>query len=256
MKSSRPESAHWRSSKTRTTGSRAARRSKNSLQPANRSARSGAARSSSPEQVRQAGLDEPPLALVGHVLLDRLAQLLPGPVGSSSSTIPAGTDHLGQRPVRDALAVGEAAALVPQDVALQPVDVLGTPTGAGLPRPRLADHRDECGRPSRAASSSGVHDLPSSRSRPTNGASSPTRAPAPPTLGDHAQGGHVLIGCSRPLTVVRPGVLVGDRRLARAAGHVVDQHGPGRRDLCRREAVLTVSPRTIPSPSAPSSTAA
>ena len=50
----------------------------------------------------------------------------------------AHTHHLGQRPVRDALAVGETAAAVPVDVADEPVDValeLGR-------EPRLADPGD------------------------------------------------------------------------------------------------------------------
>ena len=40
------------------------------------------------QQERQAGLDQPALALVGHVLADRGVELLPARSGSSSSTIP------------------------------------------------------------------------------------------------------------------------------------------------------------------------
>ena len=52
--------------------------------------------------------------------------------------------HLGERPVRDALAVGEAAAAVPPDVVGEPVDVLlELPGEARLADPGDADDRDE-----------------------------------------------------------------------------------------------------------------
>ena len=95
--------------------------------------------SSRPEQVGEARLDPAPLLRVGHVHLDRRAQLRARRarllVLDDAAAHP---HHLRQRPVRDALAVGEAAAAMPEDVVGEPVDVL-----LELPREtRLADPRD------------------------------------------------------------------------------------------------------------------
>ena len=67
--------------------------------------------------------------------------------GASSSSDPgAHPDHLGERPVGDALAVGEAAAAVPPDVVGEPVDVLlELPGEARLADPGDADDGDELG---------------------------------------------------------------------------------------------------------------
>ena len=64
---------------------------------------------------------------------------------SSSSTIPgAAANHLGERPERDAVAVGETAPGVPPDVAGEPVDVLlELPREARLADAADADDRDE-----------------------------------------------------------------------------------------------------------------
>ena len=76
MKSSRPESAHWRSSNAMITGWASAIRSKNSRQPLNRSAASLRPALLEPQQVSEPWLDQPPLALVGHEALDHGAQLV------------------------------------------------------------------------------------------------------------------------------------------------------------------------------------
>ena len=85
--------------------------------------------------------------------------------------------HVRERPVGDALAVGETAAAVPVDVVDEAVEVL-----VELPRePRLADpgdarrpRRDARVRSSAEAWKSSLTSR-SSRSRPTNGGSSPVR---------------------------------------------------------------------------------
>ena len=67
------------------------------------------------QQMRQARLHQPALALVGHESLDRRPQLLPRGAGELLlDDARARADHLRQRPVAHALAVGQAAALVPE----------------------------------------------------------------------------------------------------------------------------------------------
>ena len=62
--------------------------------------------------------------------------------------------------------------------------------------------------------------------RPTNGASSPALAARATGAGDHPQRGPRVHRLLAPLDLVHAGVLVGDRRLGRPPGDVVDQHGP------------------------------
>ena len=97
----------------------------------------------------------------------------------------------------------------------------------------------------------------SSSSRPTNGASSVSARFRPPTLGDDAErppggdrGGLALEG-------LLAGRLEGDRARSRPAGSP-RRRGPSRAAAtdCRRDAVLTRSPATIPWFVAPSVTAA
>ena len=98
-----------------------------------------------PEQVREARLEEAPLFGVEEVLLERGVQL-----GQRRRRLlllgdaAAHAHHVGECPVRHALAVGEAPPAVPVHGVRDPVEVL-----VELPRePRLADagdagHRDE-----------------------------------------------------------------------------------------------------------------
>ena len=93
-----------------------------------------------PEQVGEAGLDPAPLFRIGDVLLDRASAASAGADGRLLvlDDPAAHPHHLGKRPVGHALAVGEAAATMPEDVRGEPVDVL-----LELPRePRLADAGD------------------------------------------------------------------------------------------------------------------
>ena len=154
MKSSRPVSAWWRSSKTITTGAVAASRSKNVRHAPNSC--SDPAPDSSPSSDSSAGSIQRPLGLVGDVLLEHRGDRRAGRrlvVGLLEAG--AAADHLAERPERDALAVGRAAAVVPPDGLDQPVDVLeelpgearladaGRPDDADEPRPALAAGRVE-----------------------------------------------------------------------------------------------------------------
>ena len=97
------------------------------------------ARGAETEQGQQPGLHRPPLRLVRHVGLECGDQLGPADVGVVELGDPGPpADHLGQGPERDALAVGRRPALVPVDVAGQPVDVLEELPG----EPCLADPGD------------------------------------------------------------------------------------------------------------------
>ena len=91
-----------------------------------------------PEQREECGLDPARLFLVRDVLADDCCHALPRRrlvVGLDEAR--AAADHLAERPERDALAVGRAAAGVPPDLLDQPVEVL-----LELPRQaRLADPR-------------------------------------------------------------------------------------------------------------------
>ena len=92
-----------------------------------------------PEQLGQARLDEAPLFGIRDVLIQRRPQLRQG--GRALLVLDdagAHPDHLGQRPERDAVAVGEASASMPPDVGGQAVDVLLELPG----QPRLADASD------------------------------------------------------------------------------------------------------------------
>ena len=97
------------------------------------------------EELREPRLDEAPLLRVGDVLLERRAQLLEGRDGVVVlGDAAAHAHHVGERPVGDALAVGEAAASMPVRQLREAVEVLVELPG----EPRLADpgdarHRDE-----------------------------------------------------------------------------------------------------------------
>ena len=178
-KSSRLASAHCMSSNTRTVGYVSASRSKKSRQAAKRSSRS----CDGPLLERRAGcastrLDEraarPDRACARSSVASSFSSAAVGIVvvlGDAG----AHAHHVGERPVGDALAVGEAAAAVPVDVVDEPVEVL-----VELPRqPRLADpgdarstRRDARVRSSAEAWKSSLTSR-SSRSRPTNGGSRP-----------------------------------------------------------------------------------
>ena len=140
MKSSRDASAHCMSSKTMTDGSTSASRSKKSRHAANRSSRSWRPVLEA-EQVREPRLDEAALAprVAARTPRRRRASFAEGAGGvlvlGDARTHP---DHLGERPVRHALAVGKAAAAVPVRDLREAVEVLVELPG----QPRLADAGD------------------------------------------------------------------------------------------------------------------
>ena len=185
-----------------------------------------------PEQVRQAGLDEPPLALVGHVPGHRLGELCTRGGGLLVlGDAGAHAHHLGQRPVGDALPVGQAASGVPAHGLRDAVGVLrelpGEPGLAGTRRPGHADKPraalvpafldalDDQGEIARAAD----------KGRLEAGAAPGAAHERDDT--DRLPRVHRRLAA---LDLVRAGVLVDDRRLGRAAGDVIDEHAAGRRD--------------------------
>ena len=77
------------------------------------------------EELREARLDVVALAGVEQVLVERCTQLAEGRGGLLVLRDPAPhPDHVRERPVGDALAVGEAATAMPVDVPRDPVEVL------------------------------------------------------------------------------------------------------------------------------------
>jgi hypothetical protein len=78
-----------------------------------------------PDQMRQAWLQPDPFVRVGDVLLDRAAELGERRLGRLllGDACPH-AHHLRQRPVRDAVAVGQAPAPVPEHAVREAVDVL------------------------------------------------------------------------------------------------------------------------------------
>ena len=96
-------------------------------------------RSSPPQKLQQPWLDERALFLVEDVLPEGRTKLLrAGLLAFVLGDAAAHPHHVGERPVRDAFAVGEAAAAVPPDRLRDPVEVL-----VELPAdPRLADPGD------------------------------------------------------------------------------------------------------------------
>ena len=232
MNSSRPESAHCMSSKTRITGLAAAMRSKNSRQPLNRSARSASGRSSRRSRWARRGSTRRRSRSSGTCCVDRGTQLLARDRRRIVlADARAHADHLGQRPVRDALAVGQAAALVPPADVLDAVDVLEVlPQQARLARARVPDDGDVPRAALGDALLPGVDDglelgvAADERGLHAGAATGSARA------GDHAQRQVGVDGLLAALDLVRPGVLVRDRRFAGASRRVVDEHGAGRGD--------------------------
>ena len=139
MKSSRPASAQWRSSKTRTVVPLSATRSKNVRQAANASSRSPSGARPDTDQRRQvrrrssAARTSSGTNSARHAASRRRASSGPSP-----SAIPARRpDHLGERPEGEALAVRGRSSVVPGDLLDDAVDVLLELPGD----PALADAR-------------------------------------------------------------------------------------------------------------------
>ena len=210
------------------------------------------------EQVREPRLDESALFRIEQVLVQRRGELRPGGgrllvLGDQA----AHSHHVGKRPVGDAFAVGETAAAVPPDRVDDAVEVL-----VELPRQaRLADagdagDRDELGAPVVRRGVEEVLDqlqlaLAADERRLQAGRLERTRA-----AGDDPQSPEERHGLGLALELVQAGFLVRDRLLGRALRRLADQDVPGSAADWMRDAVLTRSPATMPSPSAPIVTAA
>ena len=127
------------SSKTSTTGSRSASRSKKRRHPANSSACSRSERASSDRSWATRGRIHARSSASSTCALEDGVELRPRRrVVLALGDACAHPDHLGERPVRHAVAVGEAAAAVPGDVLGDAVEVLVELPG----EPGLADAGD------------------------------------------------------------------------------------------------------------------
>ena len=228
MKSSRPASACWRSSKTITTGAAAASRSKN-VRQAPKSCSGPAALGLDPEEGEEGRLDPAPLVRVGDMRRDGLGDLATRRrlVVRLEEAGPR-PDHLAEGPERDPLAVGGAAPFVPEGILGEPVDVLeelpgkprlADPGLAGdrdVARPTLADRRvEEVLEEAQlvvAADEGGLERL-----RPV--AAAPLRDDPQGTPGGHG-GGLALEG-------LLPGRLEDDRRGGRPGGGLADEDRAG-----------------------------
>ena len=185
MKSSSAASAHCRSSKTMTTGSLLGEPLEEQPPRANRSSRSGPARSSRPSRCASRGSTHAPLLRrPARAPRRRRWSFARGRVRAPRPRRSgAHPHHLGERPVRDALAVGEAPAPVPEhELPRARRSTCRTPTTSrDLPIPAIPITDTRCALPlvgRRRGSRSFT--IRSSRSRPTNGASRPCDLSAPP----------------------------------------------------------------------------
>ena len=182
------------------------------------------------EQLAEAGGDELPVGRIGDPALEPGAQPLGDDLlGVLLADLQPGPDHLRERPVAHALAVGEAAPGVPEHVAGQAVDVLEELPGEA----RLADTGDardehEAGR---LALGRGVEELLDEAKlvvatdeggledaralRAGDGGDDPGRLEEPDRLG-------------LALELVLAGVDVGDRRRGGGPGRLVDIAAPRR----------------------------
>ena len=163
------------------------------------------------------------------MLLERLPSLAHGRPGSSSSRIPAAhPHHLGEGPVGDAVAVGEAAPAMPPDVICgEAVDVLvELPCQARLPDPGDADHRTSvAGARSAGAWKSSLISRSSRSRRQTRPRGS--RRTVPPTRPDDPEARHSVDRPALPFSSYEPRRLVLDRGIGGLHRVVADEHLAG-----------------------------
>ena len=267
-KSSRPSSAQCRSSKTSTSGRSLGERLEEAAPGGEGLVAAVAAGSSSPvepDERPQVASRPSRASVVGDESRDRLAELRLGRLGGVGLE-DAGLrlDHLAERPEGDALAVGQRAALPPVDdqlrVARRP-PATSSQTSRLLPMPGHADERDELRRRARAARArarraSSVELLARGR-RAARAPRWRRRRRARARASTASQTG---TGSALPFASTGSALAVLDRVLA-SRGTSSRRRGcrsTGAAD-CRRAAVLTTSPATIPSPAsgrAPSATSA
>ena len=225
MKSSRPLSAHWRSSNRRTVVARSAIRSKKIRHAANRTSRPPAGAGSSPSRVSRAGSTQRRSSSSGT----NSATVAPDPLAGGLLVVGLGQpgpppDHLAQRPERDPLAVRRRAAAMPVDRLADPVDVLlELPGQPALADPARAGDRDEPG----PAVPAGRRDQVLEQAQllvPADERRLGQVGPAPtPALGHDAQ--RPIGGDRRRLALERlvAGLLEGDRRAGGAHRRLADE---------------------------------
>ena len=257
MKSSRPWSAWWRSSKTITTGELAASRSKKRAPGREQLVRPDAHVDaqqgqelpirSSPAPMGPARARERSRRSAARVVPRRR----PPPPGSP-------THHLAQGPEGDAVAIGRAATGMPPDAVQQAVQVLEElPGQTRLADAARADDAHQARPPLPAGGLEEVLEL-AELLVPTDERCLERVAPvlAAP-LGDHPDGPPCMDRSVLALELVLAGVLEDDGARRRSLGRLADQHRPGCvPPTATGEAVLTMSPATMPWLVAPMVTAA
>ena len=181
------------------------------------------------QEVDEAGLDPATLLRIGDVPLERGAELRRR--GRRVLLLRDATSHLhhvDERPVRDAFAVGQAAATVPQDLLGEPVDVL-----LEFPRQaRLADARDPGDRDHGRLGLLGrgveqLLDHPELTVATDEGGFERVRAHRAERAGDHAERAMEVDRLRFALQLVLAVVLVDDRGLGGVHRRVTHEHLPG-----------------------------
>ena len=135
-----------------------------------------------PEQMLEPRLDEGPLLGIGDDFLEHGRELRERLLGRLVLGDPCPhPDHLRERPVRDTVAVREAAALVPPNLSPATPSRYFSNSHAirDLPMPGTPTIESRCARPSSAVAWKSSFTSRSSRSRPRNGGSRPAERPSP-----------------------------------------------------------------------------
>ena len=171
------------------------------------------------EELAVGGLLHPPLEALRQALGDRLARRV---LGCSQPL----AHHVGERPVCDPFAVGEAAAAVPQDRFGEPVDVLvELPEQVRLADARLARDRHQ---PRRGVFDPAVEELLEQPQIAVTAAQRGLEAALPlgaSYAGDDAHRPPQVKRLGLPFDRMLACVLVGDRQRRCLAGDAVHEHG-------------------------------
>src|SRR5580693_9192583 len=260
-KSSSPVSAYWASSTSSTTGFSAASRSKNSRHPANSSSRDNAAPpspSAATPSSRPSRTATYPRSPGSATYRARPSASLPAAVsGGSSSAIPSRC--------RTISASAQNATPSPYDRHRPRCHHMSSTSPSAyfsnsqpsrdLPTPAGPDTSTSRGARRSAAAWNRSLTVRSSTSRPVSGASSPSTRCTPPTadttrVARHSRAGSALPFSACSLASANPIALPARRCVAASVSTC-----PGCAADWTRAAVLTASPATMPSPTAPTVTA-
>ncbi len=183
------------------------------------------------EQVPEPRPNESALVGVGDVLLDRLRELR----GCRGRLLVLGDprpppDHLGERPERDTLAVGQAAPLVPPHIGDEPVDVfVQLPDQPGLPDPGDPLHGDHVDLPVIRGIVEQILDQSQLAIAACEGRLDRGHPPEPAESDDPLGPPEIDRGFLA-FELERAGRLVGDHGIGRAHRGFADEDGAGRRD--------------------------